>query len=52
MVSHVIFAGGYDVFIAAYLFNTATSSLTLAGKYPSGANPSWIFPHPTNKSIL
>jgi len=52
MVSHIIFAGGYDVFIAAYLFNTATSSLTLTGKYPSGANPSWITPHPTNKSIL
>ncbi|KAJ7878759.1 Lactonase, 7-bladed beta-propeller-domain-containing protein [Mycena olivaceomarginata] len=52
MVSHIIFAGGYDVFIAAYLFNTATSSLTLVDKYPSGANPSWITPHPTNKSIL
>jgi len=47
-----IFAGGYDVFIAAYLFNAANSSLTLAGKFPSGANPSWITPHPTNKSIL
>ncbi|KAJ7678065.1 Lactonase, 7-bladed beta-propeller-domain-containing protein [Mycena polygramma] len=49
---HIIFAGGYDVFIAAYLFNAANSSLTLAGKYPSGANPSWITPHPTNNSIL
>ncbi|KAK7052190.1 putative isomerase YbhE [Favolaschia claudopus] len=49
---HIIFAGGYDVFIAAYLFNAATSTLTLAGKYPSGANPSWITPHPTNKSVL
>ncbi|KAJ7489308.1 Lactonase, 7-bladed beta-propeller-domain-containing protein [Mycena latifolia] len=47
-----ILAGGYDVFIAAYLFNAATSSLTLVGKYPSGANPSWITAHPTNKSIL
>ncbi|KAJ6598372.1 Lactonase, 7-bladed beta-propeller-domain-containing protein [Mycena vulgaris] len=52
MVSLTIFAGGYDVFIAAYLFNTATSTLTLAGKYPSGANPSWITANPTNKSIL
>jgi len=52
MVAFTIFAGGYDVFIAAYLFNTATSSLTLTGKYPSGANPSWITPHPTNNSIL
>ncbi|KAJ7100693.1 Lactonase, 7-bladed beta-propeller-domain-containing protein [Mycena belliarum] len=52
MVSLTIFAGGYDVFIAAYLFNTVTSSLTLAGKYPSGANPSWVTLHPSNKSIL
>ncbi|KAJ7176736.1 Lactonase, 7-bladed beta-propeller-domain-containing protein [Mycena filopes] len=52
MVSLTIFAGGYDVFIAAYLFNTADSSLTLTGKYPSGANPSWITGHPTNKTIL
>ncbi|KAJ7040655.1 Lactonase, 7-bladed beta-propeller-domain-containing protein [Mycena alexandri] len=52
MVAFTIFAGGYDVFIAAYLFNTADSSLTLTGQYPSGANPSWITGHPTNKSIL
>ncbi|KAJ7472376.1 Lactonase, 7-bladed beta-propeller-domain-containing protein [Mycena galericulata] len=52
MVAFTIFAGGYDVFIAAYLFNTANSSLSLLNKYPSGANPSWITPHPTNKNIL
>ncbi|KAJ7054128.1 Lactonase, 7-bladed beta-propeller-domain-containing protein [Mycena amicta] len=47
-----IFAGGYDVFIAAYLFNTATSSLTLSARFPSGTNCSWISAHPTNSSIL
>jgi hypothetical protein len=52
MVSFSIVAGGYDVFIATYLFNAATSSLTLVAKYPSGPDPSWISLHPTNKSIL
>ncbi|KAJ7149021.1 Lactonase, 7-bladed beta-propeller-domain-containing protein [Mycena crocata] len=52
MVAFRIFAGGYDVFIAAYLFNTTTSTLTLTGKFPSGTSPSWITAHPTNKSIL
>ncbi|KAJ7719082.1 hypothetical protein DFH07DRAFT_872351 [Mycena maculata] len=52
MVAFAIFAGGYDVFIAAYLFNSADSSLNLAAKYPSGLNCSWITPHPTNKSVL
>ncbi|KAJ7725742.1 Lactonase, 7-bladed beta-propeller-domain-containing protein [Mycena olivaceomarginata] len=42
MVAFTIFAGGYDLFIAAYIFNTADSSLTLAAKYPSGVNCSWI----------
>ncbi|KAF7324747.1 putative isomerase YbhE [Mycena kentingensis (nom. inval.)] len=49
---YTILAGGYDVFIAAYTFDTATSSLTLTAKYPSGTNPSWISAHPTNHSIL
>ncbi|KAJ6618120.1 putative isomerase YbhE [Mycena sp. CBHHK59/15] len=52
MVNFTIFAGGYDVFIASYIFNSLTSSLTLQAKYPSGTNPSWITPHPSNKSIL
>ncbi|KAF7303818.1 putative isomerase YbhE [Mycena indigotica] len=52
MVNITIWAGGYDVFIAAYIFNTATSSLTLANTFPSGASCSWITGHPTNSSIL
>ncbi|KAK0186511.1 putative isomerase YbhE [Armillaria mellea] len=52
MVNFTILAGGYDVFIASYLFNSDASTLALTGKYPSGANPSWITSHPTNKSIL
>lgn len=52
MVNFTILAGGYDVFIASYLFNSDASTLSLTGKYPSGANPSWITSHPTNKSIL
>ncbi|KAJ7579351.1 Lactonase, 7-bladed beta-propeller-domain-containing protein [Mycena floridula] len=52
MVSFTILAGGYDLFIATYLFNANTSSLALLAKYPSGSNPSWITGHPTNKSIL
>ncbi|KAJ7628562.1 putative isomerase YbhE [Roridomyces roridus] len=54
MVQFAIFAGGYDVFIAAYLFNTVTSTLDLSAKYSVGVgiNTSWITPHPTNKSIL
>ncbi|KAK0452638.1 Lactonase, 7-bladed beta-propeller-domain-containing protein [Armillaria borealis] len=52
MVNFTILAGGYDLFIAAYLFNSNASSLSLIGQYPSGPNPSWISLHPTNKSIL
>ena len=42
MVQFTILAGGYDIFIAAYLFNAATSTLTLQGKFLSGNSPSWI----------
>ncbi|KAF7339207.1 hypothetical protein MVEN_01998100 [Mycena venus] len=52
MVAFTIFAGGYDLFIAAYIFNTADSSLTLTAKYPSGVNCSWITGHPTDNAIL
>lgn len=52
MVKFDILAGGYDVFIASYLFNSETLTLSLTAKYPSGSNPSWITLHPTNKSIL
>ncbi|KAK0494519.1 putative isomerase YbhE [Armillaria luteobubalina] len=52
MVNLTILAGGYDLFIASYLFNSNTASLSLMGQYPSGPNTSWITLHPTNKSIL
>ncbi|KDR71810.1 hypothetical protein GALMADRAFT_253558 [Galerina marginata CBS 339.88] len=52
MVSFKLLAGGYDVFVATYLFNAATSSLTLLNKSPTGRNPSWIALHPTNRSLL
>ncbi|KAI0794979.1 putative isomerase YbhE [Abortiporus biennis] len=52
MVNFTIIAGGYTSFIATYLFNSDTSSLSVLGQYQSGANPSWIALHPTNKSIL
>ncbi|KAF9028017.1 hypothetical protein BDZ89DRAFT_1133836 [Hymenopellis radicata] len=52
MVSFTILAGGYDLFVATYLFNPAASTLSLAGKYPTGANCSWITLHPTNESVL
>jgi len=52
MVSFTILAGGYDLSIATYLFRSDTSTLTVAAKYPTGSNPSWITSHPTNKSIL
>ncbi|KAF8154719.1 Lactonase, 7-bladed beta-propeller-domain-containing protein [Crassisporium funariophilum] len=52
MVSFTILAGGYDIFVATYLFNAATSSLTLQSKSPTGTNPSWISLNPTNRSLL
>ncbi|KAH8103373.1 putative isomerase YbhE [Cristinia sonorae] len=52
MVNFTILAGGYTSFIASYLFNSDTSSLTLLNQSPTGQNPSWITQHPTNKSIL
>lgn len=52
MVSFKILAGGYDVFVATYLFNSDNSSLTLLGKSPTGANPSWITRSPSNSSLL
>ncbi|KAI0685372.1 putative isomerase YbhE [Cytidiella melzeri] len=52
MVNFTILAGGYASFVASYLFNSDTSSLTLLNQSPTGLNPSWITLHPTNKSIL
>ncbi|KAG6853999.1 hypothetical protein C0991_011656 [Blastosporella zonata] len=52
MVAFTILAGGYDVFVATYLFNSTSSTLSLVGTSPTGPSPSWISSHPTNKSIL
>ncbi|TFY83352.1 hypothetical protein EWM64_g659 [Hericium alpestre] len=54
MVNFTILASGYAVpgFIASYLFNTEAATLTLLNQSPTGDNPSWISPHPTNSSIL
>ncbi|KAF8178919.1 Lactonase, 7-bladed beta-propeller-domain-containing protein [Pholiota molesta] len=52
MVSFKILAGGYDVFVATYLFNSANSSLSLLSKSPTGSNPSWITINPSNRSLL
>ncbi|KAJ2933373.1 hypothetical protein H1R20_g3724, partial [Candolleomyces eurysporus] len=54
MVSWRILAGGYDAFIATYLF-TATansSSLELWAKSATGQNPTWLARHPENHSII
>lgn len=47
-----ILAGGYTSFISAYNFDPSAGTLTLLSESPTGANPSWITSHPTNKSIL
>ena len=52
MVAFTFLAGGYDAFVATYLFNTTSSSLSLLSKSPTGPAPSWITLHPTNQSIL
>ncbi|KAH7926572.1 putative isomerase YbhE [Leucogyrophana mollusca] len=52
MVNFNILAGGYTGYIASYLFNTDTNSLTYQNQYLTGGNPSWIISHPTDKSIL
>lgn len=52
MVSFTILAGGFSTFVATYVFNTDTSSLTLMKQTTTGENPSWIASHPQNSSIL
>ncbi|KAF9269076.1 putative isomerase YbhE [Marasmius fiardii PR-910] len=53
MVSFTFLAGGYDTFIATYLFNPANASLTVSGRFEGGTlNCSWIGGHPTNNSVL
>ncbi|TFK86813.1 putative isomerase YbhE [Polyporus arcularius HHB13444] len=52
MVNFTILAGGSSSAIVSYLFNSDASTLSVLGQNPSGANPTWIALHPTNKSIL
>lgn len=52
MVAFTILAGGFDLFVATYLFNSSDSSLSLLSKSPTGSNPSWITTHLMNRSIL
>ena len=52
MVQFRILAGGYDMFIATYVFNTVTLSLTLLSKTPSGFWPSWLTTDGRNSSIV
>lgn len=52
MVSFTILAGGFSTFVATYVFNADTSSLTLMKQTTTGENPSWIASHPQNSSIL
>ncbi|KIM43740.1 hypothetical protein M413DRAFT_443644, partial [Hebeloma cylindrosporum] len=52
MVSFTILAGGFSTFVATYVFNSDTSSLTLTKQTTTGENPSWIASHPQNSSIL
>ncbi|TFK70245.1 hypothetical protein BDN72DRAFT_551718 [Pluteus cervinus] len=52
MVSFKILAGGYTSFVATYLFNTDTNSLSVYSRSTTGTNPSWISAHPKNSSIL
>ncbi|KZT25986.1 hypothetical protein NEOLEDRAFT_1178100 [Neolentinus lepideus HHB14362 ss-1] len=52
MVNFTIIAGGYTAFVASYLFNSDTSTLSLLNQSPTGENPSWISLHPFNSSIV
>ncbi|KAJ3763924.1 Lactonase, 7-bladed beta-propeller-domain-containing protein [Lentinula raphanica] len=52
MVKFSILAGGYNTFIATYLFDPSAGTLDVLAKFPAGTNTSWISPHPTNSSIF
>lgn len=52
MVNFTIIAGGYTSFVASYLFNNDTNTVSLLNQYTTGTDPSWIISHPTNESIL
>jgi 6-phosphogluconolactonase (cycloisomerase 2 family) len=52
MVNFTILAGGFTSFIATYVLDTDTGSLTLTKQNPSGASASWIARHPTDPTTL
>ncbi|KAF9044259.1 Lactonase, 7-bladed beta-propeller-domain-containing protein [Panaeolus papilionaceus] len=52
MVNLTILAGGFSTFIATYIFNSDTATLTLTKRTETGPSPSWIASHPTNLSVL
>ncbi|TFK36304.1 Lactonase, 7-bladed beta-propeller-domain-containing protein [Crucibulum laeve] len=52
MVNFTILSGGFSAFIATYVFDSDTSTLTLLKQNPTGQNPSWIASHQQNTSIL
>lgn len=52
MVNFTILAGGFTSFIATYVFDSDTGSLTLTKQNPSGASASWIARHPTDPTTL
>ena len=52
MVNFTILAGGFSTFIATYVFNNDTSTLTIIDQTTTGENPSWIASHPNNASVL
>ncbi|KJA21813.1 hypothetical protein HYPSUDRAFT_682420 [Hypholoma sublateritium FD-334 SS-4] len=52
MVNFTILAGGFSTFIATYVFNNDTSTLTLINETTTGENPSWIALHPNNSNVL
>lgn len=52
MVNFTIIAGGFTSFMATYLFNSDTNSLSLFKKDTTGPDVGWIASHPTNLSIL
>ncbi|KAF5340318.1 hypothetical protein D9611_007804 [Ephemerocybe angulata] len=54
MVSWRILAGGYDAFIATYIFTATANSYTLDlwAKSATGQNPTWLAKHPSNHSLV
>ncbi|KAJ7582540.1 Lactonase, 7-bladed beta-propeller-domain-containing protein [Mycena floridula] len=52
MVNFTILAGGFSSFIATYVFNSDSATLSLVKQNAGASNPSWIASHPQNLSML